>query len=188
MTGSLSRIDFPDNRYVVKQKAVRNAYKVYNSADEEVLRTKQKLFKMKEEFPFTDPDGNPVFNIKAENIMDIAGDYALTDAETDEKIAVLSKEFSILVHKWTIDNADGERIASIESRGKIIGLLRGLSDIFDLLPHRYTVEDSQGNQIGSIKQSFTLLRDKYEIDINEDAGNRESILAAAIAIDALEGN
>ena len=188
MTGALSRIDFPDNRYTVKQKAVRNAYKVFNSSDEEVLRTKQKLFKMKEEFPFLDPEGNEVFTVKAEQVMDIAGDYAITDSETGEKIAVLKKNFSLLIHSWEVQNKDGEEIATIESRGKLIGFLRGLNELFDMLPHKYTIEDAEDNQIGTIKQSFTLIRDRYEIELNKEVEDKEALLAAAITIDALEGN
>jgi len=188
MTGSISNIDLSDDQYTVKQRAVRNSYKVYDSSDREVLSAKQKLFKMKEEFPFTNPEGKEVFSIKAENLMDIAGDYAIIDSKTDKKIAVLKKEFSIFIHKWKIEDSDGNLIASIESRVKLIGLLRGISDVFDLLPHKYKVSNSGGNEIGQIKQSFTLLRDKYKIDIQRDVEGRESIIAAAIAIDALEGN
>ena len=188
MNNSINGVDLTDSKYTVKQKAIRNAYKVYNSKDEEVLRTKQKLFKMKEEFPFTDPEGNELFNIKAENIMDIAGDYAITDSKTCEKVAVLKKEFSILVHKWEIEDGEGNLIAKIESRGKLFGILRGLSNLFNLLPHTYTVKNSDGRQIGTINQSFTLIKDKYGVEINKDVENREALIAASITIDALEGN
>ncbi|MFB6099746.1 MAG: LURP-one-related/scramblase family protein [Candidatus Nanohalobium sp.] len=187
MTDALSRIDFPDNRYTVKQKAVRNAYKIYDSAGEEVLKTKQKMFKMKEEFPFTDPEGNAVFNVKAENVMDIAGDYAITDAGTGEKVAVLKKDFTFLVHSWRIHDADDNQVALIQSRGKLIGLLRAFSNIANMLPHKYTIEDAEGEQIGTIQGKFSL-RDRYEIELEEGVENKEMILAAAITIDALEGN
>jgi len=188
MTGdALSRIDFTDSSYTVKQKAIRNAYKVYDSSGEEVMRTKQKLFKMKEEFPFTDPEGEEIFTVKAENIMDIAGDYAITDSGTGEKIAVLRKDFSIFVHSWRIQDGDGNDIATVQSRGKIFGLLRTLSDIANFLPHKYTIEDSEGEQIGTIEGKFSI-RDRYEINLEEGVSNKEAILAAAVTIDALEGN
>jgi uncharacterized protein YxjI len=187
MQGALSRIDFSDNRYKVKQKAVRNAYKVYNSAGDEVLRTKQKLFKMKEEFPFLDPDGNEVFNVKAQQIMDVAGDYAITDSATGEEIAVLKKDFTLLIHSWQIHDRNNVKIASITSRGKAFGLLRSLSEIFELLPHKYTIEDENGKEIGRIEEKFSL-RDRYTVTLEEGVEHKEAILAAAITIDALEGN
>ena len=189
MAGNLSRIDFSDNEYTVKQKAVRNAYKIFDSSGNEVLRTKQKLFKMKEEFPFTDPEGNDVFSVKAEQVMDFAGDYALTDSETGKKIAILKKDFTFFIHSWQIHDHNDIKIASIKSRGKLFGALRTLSDTANLLPHKYTIQNQNGEQIGRIKQSFTLLRDKYKIKIKENnIENKEAILAAAITIDALEGN
>jgi uncharacterized protein YxjI len=184
----LSRIDFPDSRYVLKQRAVRNAYKLFDSDGKEVLKAKQKLLKMKEDFPFTDPEGNEVFNVKAEQIMDIAGDYAITDSETGEKVAVLKKEFTLLVHRWHIESPSGEKLAEIESRGKVVGLLRTLSDLADLLPHKYSIESADGKEIGTISQNFTLFKDRYVIELDEDAENREAIMAAAVTIDALEGN
>lgn len=185
--GWLSGIDFPDEKYILKQRAVRNAYKLYDSSGEEVLSAKQKLLKMKEEFPFKDPDGNEIFSVKAENVLDIAGDYAIVDSGTDEKIAVLRKEFTLLVHRWHVMDAEGNNIAKIESRGKIVGLLRALTDIANLLPHRYNVEDEEGTQIGSIQGKFSI-RDRYEINIDQEVEGREAIIAAAVTIDALEGN
>jgi uncharacterized protein YxjI len=188
MNNALSRIDFLDNEYTVKQKAVRNAYKVYNSAGEEVLRTKQKILKMKEEFPFLDAEGNEVFTVKAQNVMDIAGDYALIDSQTGETVAVLSKDFTILTHSWQILDTNETVIATIKSRGKLIGILRALSGLFDMLPHRYDIKDPQDNEIGTIEQSFTLIKDKYQVKLNEGIEGKEAIIAAAITIDALEGN
>lgn len=188
MENKLTQIEFLDDEYTVKQKAVRNAYKVYNSSGEQVLKTKQKLFKMKEEFPFTDPEGNEVFTVKAQNIMDIAGDYALTDPQTDETVAVLSKDFTILTHSWKIQDANNSLIATIKSRGKLIGMLRALNELFDMLPHKYDIRDPQENRIGTIEQSFTLIKDKYQVKLNEGVENKEAIIAAAITIDALEGN
>ncbi|MFB6175460.1 MAG: LURP-one-related/scramblase family protein [Candidatus Nanohalobium sp.] len=184
---SLSRIDFPDRKYTLKQRAVRNAYKLYDSQDNEVLSAKQKLFKMKEEFPFKDPEGREVFSVKAEQVMDIAGDYAIIDSETREKIAVLKKDFTLLVHRWHIESPEGETLAKIESRGKAVGLLRALSDAAQLFPHKYTIENGEGDQIGTIQGKFSF-RDKYVIELEESAEDREAIMAAAVTIDALEGN
>jgi uncharacterized protein YxjI len=185
---ALSRIDFSDEKYVLKQRAVRNAYKLYDSDDNEVLSAKQKLLKMKEDFPFKDPDGNEVFSVKAEQIMDIAGDYAITDSSTGEKIAVLKEDFTFLVHRWHIESPEGETLAKIESRGKAVGFLRAFSDLADMLPHKYSIEDGDGNEIGTISQNFTLFKDRYVIELEKGAENREAIMAAAVTIDALEGN
>lgn len=158
-------IDFSDDKYTVKQSFVRNKYAVYNSRDEQILGAKQKLFKMKEEFPFTDPEGNVAFRIMAKRRLDISGDYGIVDEETGKTVSVLSKEFSIFKHKWKIKDPETDGLlATIESRGKIMGALRSLSGLFELIPHRYTIYNADRDQIGEIKGHFSL-RDSYTVNI-----------------------
>jgi len=185
----LKRIDFSDDKYTVKQSFIRNKYAVYDSSGEKVIGAKQKLFKMKEEFPFTDSEGNVVFRIKAERRLDIAGDYGVIDEETGETVVILTKEFSILKHVWRIKDPETDAlIATIESRGKIVGLLRTLSDIADFLPHKYVIYNADGDEIGKIKGKFSI-RDIYNVELGE-LGNvpKEAIVAASVTIDALEAN
>lgn len=185
----LKRVDFTDDTYTVRQSFIRNKYGVYNSSGEKVLGAKQKLFKMKEEFPFTDPEGNVVFRIKAKRRLDIAGDYGIIDEETGDTVATLNKEFSIFKHVWRIKDPETDGlIATIESRGKLVGVLRSFSDLADLLPHKYTIYSADGDQIGSIKGKFSL-KDTYKLELGE-LGNipKEVVVAASVAIDALEDN
>lgn len=182
----LDSIDFSDNDYLLRQRAVRNAYTLENSSGEELLKSKQKMFKVKEEFPFTDAGGNEVFSIKAQNLMDIAGDYAVTSSGVDE-IAVLSKNFTLLTHLWSVKDSEGDDIAVIRSRGKIFGLLRSFIDLMEFFPHKYIIEGPEGQEIGGIKGRFSL-RDKYDISLEENIEHKPVILAAAVAVDALEGN
>jgi uncharacterized protein YxjI len=88
-------VDFTDTRYTVEQSLVRNKYKAMDSDGNTVLRGKQKLFKAKEEFPFTDGDGTDVFTVRAGGVVDVAGSYALSDAQTGEDVVVLDNDFSI---------------------------------------------------------------------------------------------
>ncbi len=183
---TLKQLDLSDNKYILRQKAIRNAYTLENSRGKEILKSKQKLFKMKEKFPFLDSNGNEVFSIEAQNLMDIAGDYAVTDPKGD-KMATLSNEFTLLTHVWHIKDEDESVIAVIRSRGKLFGLLRGFIDIMEFFPHKYTIEDSDEAEIGQIQGKFGI-RDKYVIDLDEGVERKELVLACAVAVDALEGN
>lgn len=184
----LKNIDFSDNEYTVNQSLVRNKYAVYNSSGEKILGAKQKLFRMKEEFPFTDADGNVVFRIKAKRRLDIAGDYGIVDEETGETIAILTKEFSILTHNWKIKDPETDGlIASIESRGKVMGLLRSLIGLAQLIPHRYTIYNADRDEIGKIQGKWSI-RDKYSVELGElGKVPREAVIASAVTVDALEG-
>ncbi len=138
------------DEYTIKQSYFRNKYDVYDTAGNLVLKSKQKLFKMKEEFPFFDSDGNTVFRVKAKNILDIAGDYVLVDERTDEPVIVLTKDLTIFHHHWTIKRPDGTEVAEVESQSAILEALRSFSWLASLLPHKYGITTPDGKSVGEI--------------------------------------
>ena len=83
---NISGIELADDTYTVIQGVFRNKYKAVDAAGQTVLRGKQELFKLKEMFPFVDGDGTTVFTVTASSVIDIAGDYVLSDAATDEPV------------------------------------------------------------------------------------------------------
>jgi len=183
----ISTVDLDDDRYEVKQSAIRNKYVVRDSAGNVVLRGKQKLFKMKEEFPFVTGDGEDAFSVKAGGIMDIAGNYAITDAGTGEEIVVLDEDLSLFVENWTVRDPDtGESLATIRSKNKLLSALRHLISVANLVPNKYEIFDADGNHVGDIEGQFSL-RDTYTVSI-DDASNvpKEAVIAAACILDALE--
>jgi len=187
-----ARVDLTRDEYTVKQHLLLNRYNVYDSDGTHLLKARQKILKLKEQFPFVTPDGDEIFEVNAEGILDVAGDYVLTESESDEALAVLDKNWTLLTHKWKIRDPSDERLlAKIESQGVGVELLRSLplvSIVGQCIPHEYTIEDTDGNHLGDIEGRFSI-RDIYDITI-EDTGDvpKEALVAAAIAIDALEGN
>jgi uncharacterized protein YxjI len=188
-SGPITGLDLTDEEYTVVQSLVRNKYKAMNSAGNVVLRGKQKMLKMKEEFPFVDADGEPVFTVTAGGVFDVAGDYTLTDDATEEPVVVLEKHWTLFVHKWTLRDPETEaEIAQINSKHKIATFLRSLHWIFQLIPNAYEITDDGGELVGTIDGQLSI-KDRYDITI-DDASNvpREAVVAAAMVIDALEGN
>jgi len=182
-------IDLTDDEYTVEQALIRNKYKAMDAAGEVVLRGKQKLFKMKEEFPFTDGAGNDVFSVKAGGIVDVAGNYMLTDSDTGAEIVVLDNDFSIFQDTWRVRDPDtGELLAQIDSRGALYTLARTYVPLGELIPHKYEITDADGGHVGTITGQFSI-RDRYEISI-DDASTvpKEPVVAAAMVIDAIQGN
>jgi len=185
----ISGIDLTDDSYTVEQSLIRNKYKALDAAGNVVLRGKQKMLKMKEEFPFTDDDGNDVFTVKAGGIIDVAGSYVLSDAETGEDLVVLDNDFSIFQDTWTIRDADSEsKVAQIDSRGAVVTLARHYVPLGTLIPHKYEITDDDGGHVGTVEGQLSI-RDRYEITI-DDADNvpKEAVVAAAMVIDAIQGN
>jgi len=184
-----SATDLDDSRYTVEQTLVRNKYAAYDGNGDLVLRAKQKLFKLKEEFPFVGADGNEVFTVKAGSILDVAGNYVIVDAETGDRVAILDNDYSILQDTWTIRDGETEAaLAKITSRGALVTLARNLLPFGELIPHKYEITDSNGAHVGRIEGQLSL-RDKYDIVV-DDAGTvpTDAVVAAAMVIDAIQGN
>ena len=57
---TIEGIELTDDHYTVVQSLIRNKYRAEDSAGNVVLRGKQKMLKMKEEFPFVDSDGEEI--------------------------------------------------------------------------------------------------------------------------------
>ncbi|WP_049982985.1 LURP-one-related/scramblase family protein [Halorubrum sp. BV1] len=184
---TISTVDLTDDRYEVKQSVIRNKYAVRDSAGDVVLRGKQKLFKLKEEFPFVTGDGADAFTVKAGGIMDVAGSYAIRDAGTGEEVVVLDEEFSLFVENWTIrDPETGAPLATIRSKNKLLSALRHLVSLANLVPNKYEIFDADGGHVGDIEGKFSF-RDAYTVTI-DDASDvpKEAVVAAACILDALE--
>jgi uncharacterized protein YxjI len=191
MAGSydVAGLDLQDDSYTVEQSLVRNKYRAVDDDGEVVLRGKQKLFKMREELPFTDGAGNDVFTVTAGGIVDVAGNYALTDDQTGEEVVVLDNDFSVLQDTWTVrDPEDGTALARLESRGALYTLARHYLPLGFLIPHRYEITDPEGGHVGTV-QAHVSLRDRYDISV-DDASDvpTEPIVATAMVIDAIQNH
>jgi uncharacterized protein YxjI len=181
-------IDLSGDRYVIKQSYIRSKYRVEDGAGETVLKGSKKHFKIKEEFPFTAPDGSVVFRLKAQNVFDVAGDYALVDEASGDAFAVVEKEWTMFKHVYHIRSPEGQRWATIESESAFVMAAKEMVEVLGLLPHSYSITAPDGTRLGIIKEEFTL-RDVYRVTLDETGdAPREAILAAAVAIDALEEN
>ncbi len=185
----IESVDLTDDRYTVEQNLIRNKYTAYDAQGNVVLKAKQKMFKMKEEFPFVDADGNDAFTVKAGGILDVAGNYVISDAQTGEDVVVLDNDYSIFQDTWKIRDARTEaKIAEINSRGAVVTLARHFLPFGQWIPHKYEITDMNGGHVGNIEGELSM-KDRYDITI-DDAGDvpKEAVVASAMVIDAIQGN
>ncbi|RKS81706.1 hypothetical protein BDK61_1000 [Haloarcula quadrata] len=188
-TYDIKGIDLSDDSYTVEQSLIRSKYKAMDAAGNVVLRGKQKMLKMKEQFPFVDGNGDEVFEVNAGGIIDVAGNYVLTDSKTGEDIVILDNDYSIFQDTWKIRDASTEaKIAEINSQGALVTIARNVVPFGGWIPHKYEITDQDGTHVGNIDGQFSL-KDRYEITI-DDASTvpKEPIIAAAMVIDAIQGN
>lgn len=165
----ITNVELNDNRYTIKQSLIRNKYKLLDSDDEVVLRGKQEMFNLAEEFPFVNGQDEEAFTVKAEGIMDVAGSYTLIDSATDEAVVVLDEEISMFVENWTVrDPETGSPLATVESKNKILSALRHVSDLANIAPNKYEIFNTNGEKIGEIAGQLAL-KDTYEVTMDESS-------------------
>jgi uncharacterized protein YxjI len=189
-TGAITGIDLTDDSYTVEQGLVRSKYKAMDADGNVVLRAKKKLVSLGDTFPFQDADGNDVFEVSSEFGMSTKRDYILRDAQTEEEVVLLDDKLSLFSQKWQLRDPDSEDvIATIETKNKLVAFLRPrLGPAGKLLPREFEIESADGQHIGTIEGQLSL-NDTYEINIDDTHGApREAIVAAAMVIDAIEGN
>jgi uncharacterized protein YxjI len=187
-TDLIGNLDLTGGRYVVVQSLIRPRYRVDDADGRTVLKGRQKRFKLREEFPFTDPDGNVVFRLQAQNVFDVAGDYTLVDEASGEAFAVVEKEFTLFKHVYRLRSPDGALWATLESESAAVMALKQFVGLLSVLPHAYSIAGPDGERLGTVEERFSL-RDVYDVTLGETGDvPREAVLAAAVAIDALEGN
>jgi uncharacterized protein YxjI len=185
----IESVDLTDDRYTVEQNLIRNKYTAYDADGNVVLKAKQKMFKMKEEFPFVDADGEDAFTVKAGGILDVAGNYVITDTQTGEEVVVLDNDYSIFQDTWTIRDAQTEaKIAEINSRGAAITIARNVLPFGQWIPHKYEITDMDGDHVGKIDGELSF-KDRYDVVVH-DASDvpKEAVVASAMVIDAIQGN
>ncbi len=140
---AIEGIELTDDRYTVEQGLIRNKFRALDDDGDVVLRGKQKMLKLKEQFPFVDGDDEEVFEVNAGSMLDVAGDYTLTDSRTDEDVVVLDNDYSLLQDTWKIRDADTEaKLAEINSRGALTTMARNLLPLGELIPHKYEITDA----------------------------------------------
>ncbi|PSP56348.1 hypothetical protein BRC82_02315 [Halobacteriales archaeon QS_1_67_19] len=185
----IAALDLSDDEYEVVQSVIRNKYRAYDAGGDLVLRGKQQLFKLREEFPFVDADGDPAFTVKASGVLDVAADYALIDDRTGDAVVVLDRNVALVHDRWTLRDPDtGAAVAEIASKSRLVSLLRHVHALFSLLPHEYEITGPDGRRVGTIDGKLSV-RDRYVVRIDDaDAVPREAVLAAAMVVDAIEEN
>ena len=191
----LSEIDLSGSQYTVEQtgrdKNFRPEYEARDVAGDTLFRTTYQMYEERDEFPFVDADGTEICRVKAIDTWDIAGDYLLTDSQTEKDLVIFDNDLSLLQDTWRIRDAEDESLlAEINSRGALVTLARKLLPIGQGIAHKYEITDSEGGSVGSIEGEFALFDfDQYEITLTDTSSvPTEPIVIAAIVIDAIQGN
>ncbi len=182
------------NELFVAQKMISlgNRYLVTDTANNVLLYSKQKMFKLKEDFRFffDEAEKEEALVIKAQNILDFSGKYDVIDPSTNTNLGLIKREgwSSLFVGKWVMYKADGTVLAEVKEDSPVLAILRRFVDFISLLiPVEFKIT-CNGSEVGSIQKKRALFRDRYYINLKNDVNkviDRRMAIALAVLLDSI---
>lgn len=193
--GSIPGLDLTDSFYKIKQSFILRRYSVLDQNSEKVLKARNKILSIKTKIPFKIPgEDEHLFKVESERLFNISNNYNL-EKQDGTKLAVIDRKRTIFNQVWRVrDPQDNSIAAKIKTASQAVMAVRIIGSRIPLLgiltsiiPHTYEIEDNNGQKIGELEGELSI-RDKYDLKL-QDSGNldRESMIAAVISIDAIEG-
>ena len=175
-----------------KMLALGNKYIVTDAGSNVLLYSKQKLFRLKEDFRFyTDQAETSEFlKISAQNIIDFSGKYTVSDSSSGAVLGIIKREGlrSLLRGKWLILSPPEEMIAEVHEDSIVLAVLRRVFDFITLvIPVKFDIVKGD-TALGVIEKKRALIRDRYYIDLRNDTGkviDRRLAVALSVLLDSI---
>ncbi len=183
---------FMHREYLFRRKVLKlfgGAFHVYDENNKLVFYSKQKAFKLREDFQvFSDESKKEeLLTIKTPQIFDARATYYIKDSTTGEAVGALKRKFlrSLLKDRWIILSSDETEIGELTERSMLKAIL---SRLFKLIPQTYVVL-ADGREIAQIKRHFNPLVLKYTMTISSPNPpiDRRLLILAGILLSAIEG-
>ncbi|MDQ3439022.1 MAG: hypothetical protein M3478_01575 [Planctomycetota bacterium] len=194
-TGYKDPFDYP--RYVVRRKVFKllgGAFYVYDEAQNLVMYSKQKAFKLKEDIRLYSDESLKVelLTITARSVIDFSAAYDVIDPLAKQKVGALRRKgwSSLARDSWVLLNARDQEIGTIQEDSMIAALVRRFVDAASLfMPQKFHAE-MHGQTVCTYQQNFNPFVRKLMVDFTHDRNghlDKRLGLAAAVLLSAIEG-
>jgi len=183
---------FQLNQYLFRRKVFKifgGAFHVYDGSGNVILYSKQKAFKLREDFRvYADESrSQELLTIKTPQILDIGATYFVEDPTSGEMVGALRRKAlkSIVKDEWLILSKEGDELAKL-SETSLAGAL--LSRFINLVPQKYVITSPDGREVATMKQHFNPFVLKYTMTITESepSVDRRLLVAAGILLAGIE--
>ena len=184
---------FAKDHYLLRRKVFTlfgGAFHVYDNIGQILFYSKQKAFKLKEDFRVYADERmeEELLTIKTPQILDIGATYNVQDPATGEEVGAIRRRGlkSIFKDEWLFLSNQGIEIGKL-TETSVAGAM--LSRIVNLIPQNYMVVGNDGRSVASIKQHFNPFVLKYSMTIHEPQPliDRRLLLTAGILLAGIEG-
>ena len=154
-------------------KLVGATIHTYDDHGQLLCPAEQKGFKLNEQIQFyrDDEKTQPIFSIKARQIIDIAATYDIFDVQ-DVKLASLRRKgmSSMFVRdEWVVLNAQEQEVALIQEDSTLLGVLRRWIDFVALLMPQKFVVSMDNQKVGTIQQNKNPLTVRLQCELQAAA-------------------
>ena len=169
-------------------KLFGGAFHVYDENGNVLFYSKQKAFKLKEDFRIYSDESQTqeLLVIKTPQILDIGATYNVHDVTTDEAVGALSRKGlkSIFKDEWIILSKEDKEIGTLTETSLIASLL---SRFINLIPQTYVVL-ANNREVAKIKQHFDPFVLKYTMTIIDERYSVDPrlLIAAGILLAGIE--
>lgn len=179
--------------YLIRRKFLKlagNEFRVFDAAGNQVLFSRQKAFKLREDIRvWTGEDmQTEVLSIRARTMMDFAAAYDVVDSTTGEKVGALKRRGlkSMLRDEWILMDVADRDIGRFQEDSMVFALVRR---VVNFVPQHFHVELGDAH-VASMKQNWNPFLLKMTVDFTPDTRrllDRRLGIAAAILHSAIEG-
>jgi uncharacterized protein YxjI len=184
---------FMQDQYLFRKKVFKifgGAFHVYDNNQCLVFYSKQKAFKLKEDFRIYADErmAEELLTIKTPQILDLGATYYVEDPITGEPVGAIRRRGfkSIFKDEWIFLSAQGHEIAKLTEKSMLAALC---SRLINLIPQKYIITAADGTEVADIKQHFNPFVLKYTMTILQDNPviDRRLIVSAGILLASIEG-
>lgn len=198
---------FQHNCYLVRRKVfkvVGGAFHVYDQLGNVVMYSRQRAFKLKEEFHVYADVGQSeeLLTFKATKVLDFSASYDVRDVSAGMTCVgnIRRKGLkSLIKDEWIFLTPDGLEIGTLTERSRIRAAIVRVAKLATfilpefinparLIPQSYVIRSANGAEIAEVKQHFNPLVLKYTMTIleSEPAIDRRLLIVAMILLAGIE--
>ena len=183
---------FQHNYYLFRRKVFKlfgGAFHVYDEKGNLAFYSKQKAFKLKEDFRvYSDErEMEELLTIKTRQILDIGATYNVQDATTGEQVGAIRRKGlkSIVKDEWVFLSNEGREIGRLTESSVTRALL---SRFINLVPQTYVIVAADGREVAEIRQHFNPFVLKYSMTIvePEPSIDRRLLISSGILLAGIE--
>ena len=186
-------LELTHDSFVVRRKFLRivgNEFRVFDPAGSQVLFSKQKAFKLREDIRVWSGDDmqTEVLWIHGRQIVDFSAAYDVIDSTTGQKVGAFKRKGlkSVVRDEWILMDANDQEIGLFQEDSVGMAILRRFINI---IPQKFHMQIGNAH-VANLRQNWNPFVVKVTVDFSPDTQrllDKRLGIAVAILHSAIEG-